>query len=288
MEGVDHVHVPQIGGGGLVGQVHRVLEGQVPDGEGLKLGVARLHPPLVLVVELGQADGHLAAARAGGGDHHQGAAGLDIVVFAVALVADDEACIVGVAGDGVMPAGFDPQALHPALEGVGGGLTGVLGDHHAAHQQALSPEGVDQAEHIHIVGDAQVAPDLVLLDVAGTDGDDDLHRVPQLLEHADLAVRLEPGQHPGGVVVVKELAAEFQIELVAELADALPDMGGLELQVFLIVKADPVHAFLPLLWQIHSTDILPHSGPPSKAFFPFWQISRRPLTEMSYRCRIFL
>ena len=34
MEGVDHVHIVQIGGGRLIGQVHGVAERQVPDGEG--------------------------------------------------------------------------------------------------------------------------------------------------------------------------------------------------------------------------------------------------------------
>ena len=118
---------------------------------------------------------------------------LDIVVFAVAPVADNQAGVVGVACDGVVEAGLHPQVLHPAAEGVGGGLSGVLGDRHAAHQQALPPESVDEPQHVHVVGDAQIAPDLVLLDVAGADGDDHLHRVPQLLEHTDLAVRLEPG-----------------------------------------------------------------------------------------------
>ena len=65
MERVDHVDIVQIGGGGLVGQVDGMLEGQIPDGEGLKLGVARLDTALVLMVELGQADRHLAAAGAG-------------------------------------------------------------------------------------------------------------------------------------------------------------------------------------------------------------------------------
>mgnify|MGYP000683052023 FL=1 len=98
-------------------------------------------------------------------------------------------------------------------------------------------------------------------------GDDHLHRVPQLLEHTDLAVRLEPGQHPGCVVVVKELAAELQIELVAELADPLPDVGRLELQILLIVKAELVHLSHPLLSFIQSV-ILPHPPSPSKPFFP--------------------
>ena len=40
MERVDHVHVREVGSGRLVGQVHRMLQRQIPDGERLKLGIA--------------------------------------------------------------------------------------------------------------------------------------------------------------------------------------------------------------------------------------------------------
>ncbi len=50
--------------------------------------------------------------------------------------------------------------------------------------------------------------------------------VAQLLEHTDLAVGLKAGQH-ARVVVVEELAAEFQIQLAAEQRDALADVFGL-------------------------------------------------------------
>ena len=65
MEGVYHVHVVKVGGRSLVGEVHRVLEREVPDREGLELRVARADAALVLMVELAQAGGHLAAAGAG-------------------------------------------------------------------------------------------------------------------------------------------------------------------------------------------------------------------------------
>ena len=52
---------------------------------------------------------------------------------------------------------------------------------------------------------------------AGIDGNDDLHIVLELLEHPDLAVRRKARQHPGGVVIIEQLAAEFQIQLAAEL-----------------------------------------------------------------------
>ena len=48
-------------------------------------------------------------------------------------------------------------------------------------------------------------------------------------------------QHPGRVVVVKQLAAEFQIQLAAELCDAALDLLGLGGQVFLVIKPDGSH-----------------------------------------------
>ena len=237
MEGVDHVHVVQVGGGRLVGQVHRVLEGQVPDGEGLKLGIAGSDAPLVLVVELAQAGGHLAAARAGGGDHHQGAGGLHIVVLAKAIVRDDLGNVVGIAGNGIVAVHPHAQALQPLLEQVGGLLAGVLGHNHAAHVQIHAPEGVNETQHIAVVRDAQVAPDLVLFNVGGVNDQNDLRLVLHLGQHADLAVRLKARQHPAGVKVVKQLAAKLQVQLAPELGNALLDVLGLHGKIFLVVKA---------------------------------------------------
>ena len=87
----------------------------------------------------------------------------------------------------------------------------------------------DWPEHVHIVGNAQVSPDLVLLNVGGADSDDHLSLILELGEHSDLAVGGKAGEHPGGVIVVKKLAAELQIELAAELADPLLDMERLGL-----------------------------------------------------------
>jgi len=50
VERVDEIEVPDIGGGRLVGHVHRVFQGQVPDGEGLELGVSRFQPAFVIVI----------------------------------------------------------------------------------------------------------------------------------------------------------------------------------------------------------------------------------------------
>jgi biofilm protein TabA len=62
------------------------------------------------------------------------------------------------------------------------------------------------------------------------------------------------------VVVVKEFAAELQIQLAAELTDALADLFRLHPEVFVVVKADRLHRFSsPLFQAIKQTHILQHS-----------------------------
>ena len=60
---VDEVEVPDVGRGRLIGNVDWVLQGKVPDGKRLELGVARVPTALVLVVQLREARGQFAAAR---------------------------------------------------------------------------------------------------------------------------------------------------------------------------------------------------------------------------------
>ena len=155
---------------------------------------------------------------------------------------------MGIALNWIVGIDLDPQVLQTAAEDVRSPLAGILGDDHAAHIEPLGAEGVDEPQHVVVVGDAQIAPDLVLLDGGGVDGDHDLGGVLQLEQHPDLAVRREARQDPGGVIVVEELAAEFQVELAAELVDPLPNPGGLGLQVQLVVKADDLAHESPLLF----------------------------------------
>ena len=88
------------------------------------------------------------------------------------------------------------------------------------------------------VGTGNIAPALVHFNVGCVDGNDDLRLLLELQQHLHLAVRLEAGQDARGVIVVKKLAAEFQIELAAEMRDALQDPFGLQLQILLIVKSN--------------------------------------------------
>ena len=106
-------------------------------------------------------------------------------------------------------------------------------------------KNVHEAQHVVVISDSEVAANFALLNVGGVDGDNDFHVLLELLKHTELAVRLEAGQDAGRVIIVKELAAELQIELAAETRNALFDLFRLNSQVFLIVKAEFIHAFSP-------------------------------------------
>ena len=181
----------------------------------------------MFMVELGEAGGHLAAARSRRGDDHQRPRGLYIVIFPVALIADDERHIGRISRDDVVKIDRDVQVLQPLFEEHGALLSGELGDGHASHVEPLVTVGLDQTQYIRVIGDPQVAADLVLLDVFRTDDDHDLRLVAELFKKTQLAVRGEAREHTGCVKVIKKLSAEFQIELIVEFSDPLPDMFGL-------------------------------------------------------------
>ena len=218
---VDHVDVAQVRRGGLVGDVDGVAQGQVPDGEGLKFGVARAHTALIFVVQLRKAGGELAAARPRRRDHDQRFCGLDIRVGAVAFVGDDDVHFRRIAFGLVVDIRLQTVAVEFADEFIGGGLAEVLGDDHAVHLQAEAAQLVDEAQHVGAIRDAEVGADLVALEVCPADDEDDLALLLQGHEDAALGVALKAGEHAAGVHVVKQFAAEFEVQLVVELADAL-------------------------------------------------------------------
>ena len=121
-----------------------------------------------------------------------------------------------------------------------------LCQHNASDIQSVLTEGVNQAENIHIVGDAEVAADLLFDDVICIDCDNNLRVILQLTKHPDLTVRLKARKHARCMEIVEKLAAEFQIELAAELRNPLFDSGGLHFQILVVVKADTIHRFIIL------------------------------------------
>ena len=221
-----------------------------------------MHAALVLVIELGEAGGELARAGAGGRHHDERAGGLDVVVLAEALVGDDVVDVGGVAVDEVVAPHGHAHPLETALERLGVRLPGEVRDADAADHEAARAERVHEAQRILLVGDADVGAALGVLDVVRVDDDDRLDLVAQALEHADLGVGLKARQHAARVIVVKELAAELEVELAAELPDALADLLRLEGDVLVVVKSDAhLRGSSLLLWAVSQQERVARLSP---------------------------
>ena len=129
------------------------------------------------------------------GDDNEAAGGLDVVVLAVALVADYLLEVRGIALDAVVVVHLHAESLEPALEGDSSGLVVIACEHDAADVETDLGEYVVEADNVDIVGDSKVAADLVLLDIIGVDDDDYLSLVFELEQHLQLAVGLEAWEH---------------------------------------------------------------------------------------------
>ena len=123
-----------------------------------------------------------------------------------------------------MPVHTDPLFFQTFLEADGSRLPLKMGDHHAGNIKSLFLKLADQPQHINIVCDPQISADFILYNILRADDNHDLRQIRHGKQHLQLAVRLKTGKHTGSMVIVKQLAAELQVQLVPEVADPLLDM----------------------------------------------------------------
>ncbi len=96
-----------------------------------------------------------------------------------------------------------------------------MGNHHRTHQKAPLLKLSTKTQDVHIIGDAQIVADFILLYVKSADDYNYLDTVAQLHKHLQLRVGLESRQHSAGVIVIKELAAKLKVKLVSKFGNAL-------------------------------------------------------------------
>ena len=232
VERVNHIDIRKICRRCLIGEVDGMLERKIPDREGFKLRIAGLHAALMLLINLGKAGCHLAGTGAGSSDDNKLAGGLNVLVAPIAIAAENQRNVGRISLNHIVKIAADAELFEALAEVICSRLSGVLCDHDAADIEAAVLKGFLQTEGVIVVGDAEIAADLVLLDGICTDDNDDFRLVLKLLQHLELDVRGEAGENPGCVVVIEQLAAEFQIKL-PEMGHAFLDVRGLELQIAL-------------------------------------------------------
>ena len=135
-----------------------------------------------------------------------------------------------------MEIGSDSETLKSGSVCIGADLTVVVRDHDTAYCETPVFEFGFEPEHVGVVGYAKILTHLVLFNVNRAYDNYDFGTVAELLEHLELAVRLETRKNPACVIVVKQFSAQFQIKFVPELPDAFLDMFGLDPHILFVVK----------------------------------------------------
>lgn len=96
VEVVDHIHVFDVGGRRLVRDIHGVFQRKIPDGEGFKLRIARLHAAFVFVIKLPKTRRKFSAVGARGVYDNQRTRRFDVRILAVAFVGHNRIDVGGI------------------------------------------------------------------------------------------------------------------------------------------------------------------------------------------------
>ena len=219
VERVNHVHVVQVSRCSFVSEVDRVLERDVPNRERFKLGIASLDTALVFMINLREADSHLSTTRTRSGHHHEFARSFNKFILAITVIAHHERDVARITGNRIMAIDLESKAFELFLVSNCARLFLPASQHHTAHVKAITTESVNQAKDVLIVGNAEVATNLVLFDVASIDGDDDFGLILELFEHADFGVRSKARQNAACMMVIKKFSTKFKIKFTTKFRD---------------------------------------------------------------------
>ncbi len=147
------------------------------------------------MIKLRQTGGELSASGAGSRDHDKRPGGFNIIVFAVTLRAYDGVYIGGIILYGIVRIMPHSHHFQPPAEGLNCALAGVLRNNHRAYQYSHFGNKADKAQHLHIVGYADIRADLRFSISAAHAQKNNLDAVAQLIEQLDLAVGIKARQY---------------------------------------------------------------------------------------------
>ena len=116
VERVDHVDIVKVSSSRFIGQIDRVFQGQIPNRKGFKFGITGFDTAFVFMIQLRKTGCHLSASRTGSGNDYQLTGRLNVLVFAVTLIAYDFGNIRRIPLNGIMTVNFNPKGLQTLLK----------------------------------------------------------------------------------------------------------------------------------------------------------------------------
>ena len=148
MERVDHVDIGKVDGRCFIGQVDRMIERQVPDREGLELGITGFESSFIVVVHLGKAGCHLAGSGTRSSDDDDLSACFQIFVLAETVVGKNVIDVIRIVLDCIVISDLDLGFLQVLSQLDRFDLFIEMGDDNAADLQIDKIEGIDETQKI--------------------------------------------------------------------------------------------------------------------------------------------
>ena len=236
-----------------------MLQRDIPDWESFKFGISCLDTALVFMVKLRKAGGHFSASGSWSSDDNQWSCCFDIIVLAISLITYNKGSIIRITRDQIKHIYFDSKLLQTFLKRICAFLSGILGDADTSDIESALGKYFHKAEYIFIISDTQVTSDFIFINISSADYNNDLCLIRKLHQHTQFAVRLKSRKNSGSMVVIKKLAAKFQIKFVSKLVNTFPNMFGLHFQILVVVKSY-LHLFISFPHHIFSTAHLEYPG----------------------------
>ena len=241
MEGVDQADIIEVCCCRFVSEIHRMIDGQVPDREGLELGVARLDAALVIVIDLRQTRRKLSRPRPRRRHDDKVTSCLDVLVSSKTVLRDNGSRIGRIALDCAVATNFQPEPLQAVLERPRSGVGFIqLGQNNIVDEETSFAENIDEPQGIILVRNSEIRTDLLAFQILSVDDHDDLDVVDEGLEHRYFIVGREAWQDAGGMHVIEEFATHLQVELAADLLASGINLLRLERDVSFAIETNGV------------------------------------------------
>ena len=238
MKRINHIEIPDVGRRCFVRNVDRMFQWKIPDRECLKLRVPGVDAAAPLMVELRETRCELAAQRPWPRDHNDRLSCLDIFICPVSFIAYDNIDIGRIPLCVAVNAHLDSPTLQFVLEEQRRRLVFIACNDDACDFDPPLTEIINKFQRVAVIRDSKIGTHFLSLDVTRVDAEHHLRFIAQLLQQTDLYIGIEAGKNSGGVIIIDQLAAEFEIQLVFKSRHTFKDGRGLFGKIRFVVEAN--------------------------------------------------